>query len=92
MISISLFAFGYAYWVSLGTEKVINLFDMVHFIVMILIRVNVIATKYAYFSKQHFKILESLSIGNELKNFDLISIANGDGGLENLYERLELIM
>ena len=69
-----------------------NWLDHAHWISQIICRQMIIAVKYGYYSNEHMKILETVRINSHTNTFDLLVASVVDSNLDNLYERLGLIM
>ena len=52
----------------------------------------IIAVKYGFYSDQHMKLLSHVRVTRELNTFDQLLASVSDSKLDNLYERLGLIM
>ena len=66
--------------------------ELAHFWLTILIRIVTVSVKYGYYSLEHMKIIDSIVMEKDLKNFDLVVNANDDRDTRKLYERMEIIL
>lgn len=94
---ISLFSFVsiFFYWRVLTSEDElayqINFSYLTHYFCMVSSRCFVVSVKYALYSDEHFKLLRSFILTNDLLSFDQIGFLIGFGSVDSLERRLQFV-